>query len=112
MTARSVAVLGAGAVGSYLGGKLSTFPDVQVTLIGRPPVVEAVSANGLVIREDGAEHVSHPDVALSASEVAPCDLVLLTVRTYDVEAAIPELPALMGERGLVVAFENGVGTEE
>lgn len=112
MTARSVAVLGAGAVGGYLGGKLSRVPDVQVTLIGRRPLIEEVRANGLVIREEGAEQVSHPGVALSASEVPPCDLVLLTVRTYDVEAAIPELPALMGEHGLVVAFQNGVGTDE
>jgi 2-dehydropantoate 2-reductase len=38
--------------------------------------------------------------------------VLLAVRTYDVEAAIPELRALLQEDGRVVALQNGVGTEE
>jgi 2-dehydropantoate 2-reductase len=38
--------------------------------------------------------------------------VCLAVRAYDVRAAIPDIRALLGEQGLLVAFQNGVGTEE
>jgi 2-dehydropantoate 2-reductase len=112
MAARSVAVFGAGAVGGYLGGKLARVGDLQVTLIGRANVIDAVRANGLIIREGTTEEVSHPDLALSASGLPPSELVLLTVRTYDVEATIPDLKKLTAGGGVVIAFQNGVGTEE
>ena len=42
---RSVAVLGAGAVGSYYGAALAR-SGVAVTLIGRPPHVQAIRRDG------------------------------------------------------------------
>jgi 2-dehydropantoate 2-reductase len=107
-----LAVYGAGAVGGYLGGKLSGTGVAEVTLIGRPRMVAVVAEHGLILREQGGDEVSRPRAVDSAQGLEPFDAVLLTVRTYDVAASIPDLRALLGPEGILLAFQNGVGTEE
>jgi 2-dehydropantoate 2-reductase len=128
---KRIAVFGAGAVGGYIGGKLAEATDHAVTLIGRPRLTEAVSSHGLVVREDGREAVTHPAVLDSARAAGPSDLVILAVRTYDVPAAIRDIGWLLGQsgqkgpgrarqhtgsyttgEGLVLAVQNGVGSDE
>jgi 2-dehydropantoate 2-reductase len=108
----SIAIFGAGAVGCYLGGKLAANTDSPVTLIGRPALVAAVQEHGLVVREQSSTIVSHPDSAASTAGLGPYDLVILTVRAYDVVNSIPAVRALMGDQGLLLAMQNGVGSEE
>jgi 2-dehydropantoate 2-reductase len=109
----SIAVLGAGAVGGYLGAKLALAnPDLHLTLIARPAVAEAIRAHGLIIHEEPQDLIAHPQAITSTSEAGRVDAALLTVRTYDVAAAIPDLALLVGDSGKIVAFQNGVGTEE
>src|SRR4051794_9774663 len=96
---RSIVVFGAGAVGGYLGGKLSSAPGAtpRLTLIGRPPLVEAVERNGLIVREQHGDSVSHPTIVTTAADLPRCDLLLLTVRTYDIDTAIRDIrDRLMG----------------
>lgn len=109
---RRIAVYGAGAVGGYLGGKLARTGLVDVTLVARSRVVAAVEEHGLVVREDGAEEVSRPRAVESSEALEPVDAVLLAVRTYDVAAAIPDLRHLLGANGILLSFQNGVGTDE
>jgi 2-dehydropantoate 2-reductase len=110
-----IAVLGAGAIGGYLGARLAAAnPGRPVTLIARPAVVAAIRRNGLIIRGEGHE----PDLTVAVDAVSsvqgltPFDLVLLTVRTFSVQDALPDLQTLMGDTGLAIAFQNGVGSEE
>jgi 2-dehydropantoate 2-reductase len=110
---RSIAILGAGAVGGYLGAKLtSADPNLRATLIARPAVVEAVRTRGLCVHEAAGELVARPRATASAAEAGLVDAALLTVRTYDVASAMPDLERLVADTGLVMAFQNGVGTEE
>ena len=109
---RRIAVYGAGAVGGYLGGKLARTGLVDVTLVARSRVVAAVEEHGLVVREDGAEEVSRTRAVESSEALEPVDAVLLAVRTYDVAAAIPDLRHLLGANGILLSFQNGVGTDE
>lgn len=111
-TERHIVVYGAGAVGCYLGGKLAEQPFNRVTLLGRPRLQEAVRDRGLFLREDDTVRMPGVSAVTAADSLPPADLVLLTVRTYDVAAAIPDLVRLLGEGGLLVALQNGVGTEE
>jgi 2-dehydropantoate 2-reductase len=112
---RSIVVFGAGAVGGFLGGKLAGVPEGQqpwITLIGRPRVVEAVCAHGLILREQGLNSATRPQAASSARSAGKCDLVILAVRAFDVATSIPDVRTLIGESGLVLAMQNGVGSEE
>lgn len=109
---RRLAVYGSGAVGGYLGGKLAATGLAGVTLVARPRVVSAVEDHGLIIREHDGEMISRPAVVDSVRGLAPVDAALLTVRTYDVASSIPDLHNLLGTDGILLAFQNGAGTEE
>lgn len=110
------AVFGLGAVGGYLTGRLERGrpqSDIgSLTVVARPRVAGAIADHGLIVREDGGTTVAHPRVLSAPEEVGEQDVTLLTVRTMDVEPAVPELRRLLGERGILIAFQNGVGTEE
>lgn len=109
---RSVLVFGAGSVGGYLGGKLAAQPGLHVTLLGRAPLVEAVNERGLAVHEGAQEVRSHPAAITEPAAGAVFDLVLLTVRTFDVPGALPSLRPLLGKNAHVIALQNGVGSEE
>lgn len=102
--AERVLIYGAGAVGCYLGSRLD-----GVTLLGRPAVVEAIRRDGLVRHEGGVEHRTRPSVV---TESSTADIILLTVRGDDTAPVIPDLHRTLAPDGVVVAMQNGVGTEE
>jgi len=108
-----VIVLGAGAVGCYLGGRLA-LAGHKVTLVGRAPLVEATRGVGLLLHEDQVRSV--PAAVTSSWEEAidvsgPPDVVFATVKAFDVPA-VGELVAAAGGDFPVVAWQNGVGSEE
>ncbi|MCI4356842.1 MAG: 2-dehydropantoate 2-reductase [Thermoplasmata archaeon] len=104
-----VIVFGAGAVGSRFGAALADAGQ-EVTLVGRPAYVAAVAAHGLVVRSE-----SDRQVGLRAWEVLPpgtsADLVLLTVKSYDVRAAGIALATALPSPTPVFALQNGLGIE-
>jgi len=103
-----LAVIGAGAVGSVIGGLLARAGE-DVTLIGRRPHVDAVNRKGL--RIDGA--LGLVQVRVSAAErldFTP-DVALLTAKTQGVVAAAREIqPYVAGAP--VVTMQNGVRGDE
>lgn len=111
-TDRSILIFGAGSVGGYLGGKLAADPSLRLTLLGRPTLVQAIRERGLIVREQGKDTVSHPLAESSLGGGSSYDLVMLTVRTFDVEAATGEVARALGKSGLLLALQNGVGPEE
>lgn len=111
---RSVVVFGAGAVGGYVGAKLgaSAAATLDLTLLGRARTAQAIAEHGLLLHELDHDQVTQPRTVTSVEGLPPCDLVLLTVRTYDVVGSIDGVRALLGRQGLVLALQNGVGSEE
>jgi 2-dehydropantoate 2-reductase len=103
-----IAVVGAGAIGSVLGALLARAGE-DVTLIGRRAHVEAIRRHGLCI--DGIQGTFTVQVdARQALDVRP-DLVLLTVKAQDVEAACREIePQATGVP--CVALQNGLRSDE
>ena len=102
-----VAVIGAGAVGSVVGGLLARAGE-DVTLVGRRAHVDAVNRDGLQI--DGALGALRVRVrAAERLDVRP-ELALLAMKTQGVEAAARELrPQLAGVP--VVTMQNGVRSD-
>ena len=99
-----VAVIGAGAIGSVIGGLLARAHE-DVTLVGRRPHVDAVNRNGL--RIDGA--LGAMQVRVKAAETLDFrpDVALLTVKTQGVAATAREVsPYVVGVP--VVTMQNGV----
>ena len=110
-----VLIIGAGAIGCLVGGKLA-LGGHTVTLVGRPRFAETVATRGLRLYDEHGEHVIRsvlPAGSLAdAWRGAPFDLALLTVKSYDTAAAVDELVAVAGETvPVTLSLQNGVGNE-
>jgi 2-dehydropantoate 2-reductase len=99
-----VSVIGAGALGTFYSTMLSSSGQ-DVTLVCREKDVEALKRGTLV--EGSLERAAHPSVATSPP---PSDLVFVTVKAYDVEAAVRGIKTKPGT--LVVIIHNGLGCDE
>lgn len=106
-----VAVMGAGAVGCYYGAVLAKAGH-PVTLIGRPPLVAAVAADGLVL-ETAAGRDRVPLRAVAGAEgVAGAELVLVCVKSGDTEAAGRAMVPHLGPEAMILSLQNGVDNAE
>jgi 2-dehydropantoate 2-reductase len=102
-----IAVLGAGAVGCWIGGRLSA-GGADVTLIGRPRVIDEL-AGGLTTSElHGGTQRSRPHLATDARAASVADLVLVTVKSAATADAARELAAVLPAGATVVSLQNGV----
>src|SRR5512145_2277160 len=84
MTSRfdTVAVVGAGAVGSFYGAMLAR-AGRRVVLIGRPPHVAAIERDGLKLDMDGTVQTVRVEASASLAAVRGADLVLFCVKSTD-----------------------------
>jgi 2-dehydropantoate 2-reductase len=81
-----VAVLGAGAVGSYFGGMLAR-SGVPVTLIARAAHVEAIRANQLFLDTASFQERVAVNASTEISAASDADVVLFCVKMTDTEEA-------------------------
>jgi len=118
-----VLIVGAGAIGAMIGGKLRR-QGHEVTLVGRPSLVTGVRERGLVLTEDGQTTVLRDVQAVGSilealSTGQEFELAIFTVKAYDTDAAARELRAALEVRApvwagalRVLTLQNGVGNEE
>ncbi len=104
-----VAVVGAGAIGGYLGTRLSAAGQ-DVTFIARNHNLQAIRAHGFkLLLEDGSElHAPAAKAVQACEEAGPQDAVLLTVKAHQVRDLLPGLRALFGPQTMVVTMTNGL----
>lgn len=104
-----IAVVGAGAIGGYLGARLSMSGE-DVTFIARNRNREAINSGGFrLILEDGSEqHAPAVRAVQRMADAGPQDVVMLTVKAHQVIDLLPELRDLLGPKTLVVTMINGV----
>jgi 2-dehydropantoate 2-reductase len=104
-----ICVVGAGAIGGYLGAKLALAGE-DVTFIARNRNLEAINAQGFkLILEDGSEQRATTVRAVQRyAEAGEQDAVLLTVKAHQVRDLLPDLRALFGPRTMVVTMINGI----
>jgi 2-dehydropantoate 2-reductase len=102
-----IAVFGAGAIGCWIGGRLSA-AGADVTLIGRARVMAELE-DGLRVTElhGSTQHVK-PTLATQASAAATADLVLVTVKSAGTADAARELAPVLASHCVVVSLQNGV----
>jgi len=104
-----IAIIGAGAIGGYVGVKLALAGE-DVTFIARRANLEAIRRNGMkLVMSDGSEQVAR-DVAASNdyAGVGPQDLVILAMKAHQVDAVCDDVPALFGPSTVVVPMQNGI----
>ncbi|MBB1034211.1 2-dehydropantoate 2-reductase [Dietzia sp. CQ4] len=107
-----ITVIGAGVVGCYLGGRLARHADV--TLVGRPHVLDPIRAVGLTVESgEGVEDRLHvPAEALTLAEtpvaVRRSDVVLVCTKAGSTASATAEFVPYLRPGSLVVGLQNGL----
>jgi 2-dehydropantoate 2-reductase len=105
---QTVAVLGAGAIGSLVGARLHE-SGINVRLVGRAAHVDAIRAKGLLVKGQNESRL----VQLPAATTLPgtADIILLTVKSQDVQDACRTIAALHSD-ATVVTMQNGVRSDQ
>jgi 2-dehydropantoate 2-reductase len=104
-----IAVVGAGAIGGYLGARLSAAGE-QITFIARGANLAAIRAHGMrLIEEDGTQRdAARAKAVENPAEAGPQDVVLLTLKAHQVSALAPALRHLCHETTTIVTMQNGI----
>jgi len=100
-----IAVVGAGSLGSLLGGLLAREHDV--TLVGRDPHMERVDADGLSV--SGVEQF-HTEPAARTDIPDAADLAAVAVKSYDTDSVAAQLADC--DLGACLSVQNGMGNEK
>jgi len=103
------AIVGAGAIGGYLGTKLALAGE-EVTFIARNQNLAAIHAKGfqLLLPDGTAQQTSAVRAVQDPAQAGPQDAVLLTTKAHQVRELLPGLRALFGPQTVVVTMLNGV----
>jgi len=106
------AVIGAGGVGGYFGGKLA-HGGADVTFIVRGKTLEALRTNGLRVDSiKGDFVVPKVNATDDPKSVGPVDVVLLAVKTSQIPEVLQNIAPLIGENTAVIPMENGMDAPE
>jgi 2-dehydropantoate 2-reductase len=103
-----VCIVGAGAVGGHLAGRLAA-GGAEVSVVARGPVLEAIRAKGLSVTAADWAFTGR----LAAAEADPArlgrqDVVFLTVKAPDLPEIAPKLAPLLGDDTAVIFVSNGI----
>jgi 2-dehydropantoate 2-reductase len=103
-----IAVFGAGAVGCYLGGRLTQSVD-EVIFIARGKQLQAMKNHGLKIDSINGDFIVNPVMATDNPEdVGIVDMVLVTVKAWQVSDAAKSMKPMVGPETYVLPIQNGV----
>ena len=107
-----ICFLGAGALGSAIGGALAE-GGADVTLVDAWQAhVDAINRGGLTLRENGSDRRVRMCAVTDAAAVGPVDLVIVLVKSYHTRDAIERARALLGPHTMVMSLQNGMGHED
>ena len=106
-----IAVMGAGAVGGYLGALLARAGH-EVSLVARGRHLQAIQGSGLQVRSEQGEFTAIVQATDQSSDIGPVDLVIHSVKTYHNPEAVPLLHPLLEENTTVLCVQNGVDSWE
>ena len=103
-----IAVVGAGSVGGYYGGRLAQAGE-DVIFIARGEHLKAIQATGLRVDSFQGNFVLHPVQATDdPRKVGAVDMVLLGVKAWQVPEVAPVLAPMLGTETGVIFLGNGV----
>jgi 2-dehydropantoate 2-reductase len=107
-----ILVMGAGAVGSFYGGKLARAGH-DVTFVARGENLRVLRQNGLTVKSyQGDFRLERVHATDRPEDTGVCDLALVCVKSYDTLTAAQLLRPAVGPDTIVLSLQNGVENEE
>ncbi|MBP0457989.1 2-dehydropantoate 2-reductase [Streptomyces montanisoli] len=102
-----VAVVGAGAIGAYVGAALDR-AGADVHLIARGPHLAAMRQHGVQVLSPRGDFTAHVHATDRPSDVGPVDYVFLGLKANSYAACGPLVEPLVKESTALVAAQNGI----
>jgi 2-dehydropantoate 2-reductase len=102
-----ILVLGAGAIGGYFGGRLAE-AGADVSFLVRPQRQRRLAEQGLVVKSSAGDIARKVETVLAGGIKSPYDVVLLTCKAYDLDAALEAIAPAMGPKSVVIPMLNGL----
>ena len=108
-TFNHIAVVGAGAVGSFYGAMLARAGH-RVTLIGRPAHVQTTTRDGLKLdlATSSATEIVRVEASIDLSSLRTADLVLFCVKSTDSASVAHQMAPYLAPHALIMSLQNGV----
>lgn len=100
-------IFGAGAVGGYFGGKLAD-AGYPVTFLVREKRFEQLKKRHLRVLSYHGDFTITPNLAVNTEEIEQPDLVILALKNYHLDAALPQLETLVKKGAKILPLLNGV----
>jgi 2-dehydropantoate 2-reductase len=101
------AVLGAGAIGAYVGASLAR-GGADVVLIARGEHLRAMAADGVRVVSPRGDFEAHPAATSDIDAISGADVVVLGLKAYSLPALAPRVGALLKPGAVVIAAQNGI----
>jgi 2-dehydropantoate 2-reductase len=101
------AVLGAGAIGAYVGAALAR-GGAEVTLIARGEHLRAMQANGVRVLSPRGDFEAHPPATDDVGAVADADVVFLGLKAHSLPELAPTLGEALRPDAALIAAQNGL----
>jgi 2-dehydropantoate 2-reductase len=101
--------MGSGGVGGFYGGRLAR-AGCDVTFVARGAHLAALRERGLTIENESQGDIHLPAVKVTEdpADAGPVDLVLISVKLWDIEAAARAVKPAVGPQTAVLSLQNGV----
>ena len=107
-----IAILGAGALGSWFGGKLALSGQDVSLLTTNQAHREAVNRKGLILRSADSEQTVQVPAIDPAVFSEAVDVVMLFTKTFQSEAALTSIANSIGQNTHILTLQNGLGNAE
>jgi 2-dehydropantoate 2-reductase len=100
-------VVGAGSTGGYFGGRLAQ-AGRDITFLVRPARAAQLRESGLRIASPHGDATLHPKLMTADAITEPFDAVLLTVKGFQLEAALDDVAPAIGPESMILPVLNGM----
>ena len=105
-----VLMVGAGAVGGYFGARLVE-AGVDCAFLLRPKTLAAVKQRGVTVHSVDRSFTVHPVASSDPRDLPKADLVILSVKRYDLDEVIEQIRPVLFTNTTVLTLQNGVDAE-
>ena len=102
-----VAILGAGAIGAYVGAALHR-GGTEVHLVARGAHLEAIRKNGVQVYSPRGDWLAQTPATDDPAEIGPVDFVFLGLKANSYASSGPLVAPLLHDKTAVIAAQNGI----
>ncbi|MQG51819.1 MAG: ketopantoate reductase family protein [SAR202 cluster bacterium] len=102
-----ISIMGAGAVGSYIGHKLAQI-RVNATLIARGSHLESMQKNGLYLETNDGIKLVPVKATDSIESIKNSDLIIYTVKTYHNDVVAKQISKYINPYAKILCLQNGI----